>query len=55
MSDFVIEIAGMDIDALIALWCQYIGVSTLIMGFIGFVSWCFWYLIRSFRVISTTK
>ena len=51
MSEFVQEISKLNIDDLLMQWAQVLGVSTMVMAFIGFVSWCFWYVIRSFRAI----
>lgn len=51
MSEFVQEISKLNIDDLLMQWAQVLGVSTMVMAFIGFVSWYFWYVIRSFRAI----
>lgn len=51
MSEFVQEISKQNINDLLMQWAQVLGVSTMVMAFIGFVSWCFWYVIRSFRAI----
>lgn len=51
MSEFVQGIVKLDIEDFLMQWVYFLGVSTMVMAFIGFVSWCFWYVIRSFRAI----